>query len=346
MEQTLAIGDWAIITIGRFSKEYTVIGVEARGIIIGDISSPSLLIQGKDNKWQVYGLSEPHSVSFSPPIQGIPVVNDALRTIMMELDYKSLKAFCETDRAAAALCADENFWAQKIEKDYPGALKFKPEDLTFRKQYKHLSYGDRNIYSPLEKGYIHVLDYLQSRGKWEGFVDYEYVIESGAPVSSFIWMLTHEPKVFPGSYDANIAAKFNRLDLLEWMAHLDPPILPDGIDANEILSNATDTTLKWLLDNMIYPSSLVSTALYNNNADFLKKVKIWAPSLRPSRTIIHNVMSNIDYDTLILLKSLDPDFHLTSYQYSQLMGRDDPRIRDWANKEYRQYEKLIPKISK
>jgi hypothetical protein len=350
MERPLDIGDLAVVTIGRFSKEYTIIGVDARGIFIGDATSPSLLVQGRDKKWIVYGLNQPHSVAFTPPILGIPVVNDAMRTIMLKLDYKSLMAFCKTNKTYAALCDDDNFWAQKNNQDYPGSLQFRTSDVTFKQQYENLSYADGDMYRALTQGHEYVLDYLYSLGKYSpiSFGDYfSLITKANAPLSTFIWLATYDPKNIPSGEDiANLAAIHNRLDLLQWMARLKQPRLPHGEGnlGREIIRRGKDETLRWLVNNMPHPQILLNAAVAENRVDILRKFAIWAPHVRPSHGIITDVSQSINYDTLMYLTNLTPPFNMDSDDYYRLKHNFDPRIRAWAGNKFESTPRMSNKL--
>jgi hypothetical protein len=333
MERPLAIGDWAIVTYGRFSKEFPIIGINNRGILIGDESSPSLIVLGANKTWQVYGMKSSHSVSFTPAIQGIPVVNDALRTIMMSLDYASLRGFCETNKKYADLCADENFWAQKIEKDYPGALQYRPSDLTFRKLYKHLSYVDGDIVRALEHGYVYVLDYLFSIGKWVPIdIGVYFGLMAKAPLSSFIWLMNHESTMYHRG--ASVAAEHNRIDILQWMAQLDPPILPEHGNILGVVMRANETTIKWIADHMHDPQLLAQAAVHVNNIKVLRLLASLPHPIFPSMITLETMAYKINYNTLMYLSQSNPQFKISPTLHSNLLKHPDPRVTQWVRKEY------------
>src|SRR5690606_9049897 len=66
----------------------------------------------------------------------------------------------------------------------------------------------------------------------------------------------HQWKRFPGQNGANKAAENGRLDVLQWMAALTPPVIPTNLGANGAAKNGHLEVLVWAaaLDPPVVPS--------------------------------------------------------------------------------------------
>jgi hypothetical protein len=48
----------------------------------------------------------------------IDLPNDLFKLVMLELPYEDLKSLCRTDKRSAKLCGDQNFWREKVGRDF------------------------------------------------------------------------------------------------------------------------------------------------------------------------------------------------------------------------------------
>lgn len=135
MSRPIQTGDIAKIN----DTPYRVEELTSQGILIAleeDPQRQSLLIL-KDDRWQVYGYDQPHEVTFeAAPVQFLTGILEMDQQILMNLDPASLFAACQTNQYAQALCSDDFFWKEKIQRDYgPGVIRLKPADISYQQQY-------------------------------------------------------------------------------------------------------------------------------------------------------------------------------------------------------------------
>jgi hypothetical protein len=90
-------------------------------------------------------LKSPSKLPLSNPLiplrKGLTNVKDVDLIILSKLNDKDLESFCLTNKAAAKLCKDDNFWINRIIEKYgKDALKYKPENKTWRQYYSNIYY--------------------------------------------------------------------------------------------------------------------------------------------------------------------------------------------------------------
>lgn len=150
-ERTVRKGDWAIIHIGTFSKEYTITDITPDGDIHLETPEGVVIVRNIDNSWQVYGANAPNWVEFMEPRSGLSELEEMNMQIMVNLPLKDIESMCRTSPMFRSICGKEYFWKTKFNHDY----RKDPKNVaSWEKLYK--SYGE--IYISGEFHYSEVVD--------------------------------------------------------------------------------------------------------------------------------------------------------------------------------------------
>lgn len=124
MSRTVQEGDLVIINQRGDRYEYVVRGFPQSGGIL--ISPPEQeifsLLAPVDGKWQVYGLTEPHTLEFKTPDEqiGLEVIPEEiiLNEIFSKMSVEEILKSCETNRNINRLCRNESLWRLLFARDF------------------------------------------------------------------------------------------------------------------------------------------------------------------------------------------------------------------------------------
>ncbi len=181
--------------------------------------------------------------------------------ILVQMDDQTLTSACQTDRYISSLCGNDDLWRRRIQRYYPNAEKFKETEKSWKDYYIQLR---KVIWIKLEE---------------EDYADME------------------NDEYFASGVD--YAAHLGYLDVLKWMASMDPPILPDQQDINKSAEKGHMDILKWsaTLNPPIYPSSAISAAS-GGQLDVLKWMTLLNPPIYPKRSAANSAASGGHLDVL------------------------------------------------
>lgn len=219
MSRLIQVGDVAIVHTGKTFQDYPIIGIVPQGILVRSSPGsdlPSLIIQVSPQYWQVYGLNFPHTIEFQEAHIGLSHLPEINTLILLELPYKDLTRVCQSNKEIYKICQDENFWRQKVLRDFPDSASYKPQQLSYHQEYLDLI----TVGSPktaAKKGRLDILIKLEHEG------------------------------LIPNTIGANLAAANGHLNVLEWLKQR--KILPDEDGAEFAAGNGHLDVLKWLADN-------------------------------------------------------------------------------------------------
>jgi len=212
---------------------------------------------------------------------GIPEVDFS---IMLQLNLRSLKNICRTNRYLNSLCQSDYFWKKKIQQDLgQNIVQMKPFGESYRDQYRYIiitgaetaaadgrmdaliwmeRYGDRYIgtetaNAAASNGHLNVLQWLSSMG----IFPVEDVVED-APNNIVNWysivkaIQTGDSDMFENIIAdvsiANLAAHYNRLEILDLLN-----VLPDQVAADNAMINENEEVLEWLAERGVFPSQVM-----------------------------------------------------------------------------------------
>ena len=169
---------------------------------------------------------------------------------MLFMDYKTLTDFCSTNTAFSIACQDDYFWKMKVERDFGMVTQYKPNNITYRQQYKELM----NATDP---------DKAAGDGRMDLLINFArkdlHPMKGGANLAAenghldVLKWLVETFRVYPDIDGALKAAEKGRLDVLQWMAGIE-----DGYIDEEVVNMAAEyghlDIVKWIASSKgLYP---------------------------------------------------------------------------------------------
>jgi hypothetical protein len=131
----------------------------------------------------------------------------------------------------------------------------------------------------------------------------------GGQLDVLKWMASLNPKILPDEEGANGAAYNGHLDVLQWMELLTPKILPNIYGANRAAVNGQLDVLIWmaLLTPKIIPDEEgANEAAENGHLDVLQWMALLTPKIIPDEDGANGAASNGHLDVLDWMESLTP----------------------------------------
>lgn len=123
--------------------------------------------------WTLYQSKVDHNVRFVAqddnyevkPVSvqhvGLTDIDDSDRLILLKLTNNELTRVCRTSHKYAALCRDNQFWGMKLEKDFPGSIRFTRDKNNFKSVYEELlKYKYKDISDAIENRNPNVLIWM------------------------------------------------------------------------------------------------------------------------------------------------------------------------------------------
>jgi hypothetical protein len=101
----------------------------------------------------------------------------------------------------------------------------------------------------------------------------------------------HQWKRFPGRFGADVAAENGRLDVLQWMAKLDPPVVPNETGANSAARSGNLEVLKWMakLSDPVFPDQAgANSAAWYGKLEVLKWMAALSDPVFPNQDGANN----------------------------------------------------------
>ena len=244
MSRTIQVGDLALISAGDQQFPFPITSIDSSGIHASEYTIIPL-----DNQWQVQDYPIPHTVIFyqtspSIPFTGVVELN---WEILLDLDYQALARACQVNKEINKICQDDRFWRDKVRKDF-GVEKYKPEEITYRQQYRDLI--ETNDPDPAaEEGRLDELIVLVARNIFPIQVTADLAASSGNQ-RVLEWLA--ERNILPTENSANAAAYSGHLQVLVWLAARN--ILPTQDGADWAARNGHLQVLEWLAARNILPT--------------------------------------------------------------------------------------------
>lgn len=186
------------------------------------------------------------------------------RLILLDLTLRESQALLETSREYHQISKDEVYWRMRLEQDYPGSSKFKPNDLTWMEHYQkfHISH---KLHNPAEAGYFPVLDWMVERGVKPNLFLVYYPDETLA-LRLMEWLIQHGDSLH--SNHLLDAAYHGHPKVLEWLEEHE--MLPDSDVADQAIHTGQLKVLKWLAGKGIFPARGADTAVEEGHLEVLK----------------------------------------------------------------------------
>lgn len=195
---------------------------------------------------------------------GLSELPELNRLILLELSCSEFLRVCQTSREYYEYSQDQVFWKMRLEKDYPGASKFKPEDLTYSEHYRQF-YISFKLHNPAEAGYFPVLDWMVEKGDKPDLF-WVYYPDETLSLRLMEWLLQHGKTL----HDNRLldAADHGHLKVLKWLeAH---EMIPDSDTADRAIETGQLEVLKWLARKGIFPSWGADLAVEHGHLEVLK----------------------------------------------------------------------------
>src|SRR5579863_5477045 len=151
------------------------------------------------------------------------------KQFLIRLEDKDFRNLCQVDKSFAKLCtspSSENVYHERFKWWFrEDLLQFKELGMTWKEFYNR-------VFDFMNKEHDYMYIYkLYANGK---------LIEI-----KILYHLETDP-LLTNQTGANLAAKYGQLEILKWLALLNPPILPDDDGVDSAIENGQLKVLKWL----------------------------------------------------------------------------------------------------
>ena len=137
--------------------------------------------------WKMSTLKTPHILTFFSR-STLTGVSEITKLILLNLDLRDLRKACQTDKYISQICQDEDFWRQKVERDFGREISsLKRREVSYREQYLDLDHlrmkfiFKDNLINALAKRRLDMVVYLL-----ETFPEYRYIIRTTTVLGSLI----------------------------------------------------------------------------------------------------------------------------------------------------------------
>lgn len=170
--------------------------------------------------------------------------------ILLDLPYEDLMSACLASKEIYQVCQDQNFWRQKIIRDFGlDVIPYKPQKETFFQQYRHLV-TVRDPYEEIKGGNIDGLIVLARNGYRFTTKDADNAVDFGQ-LAILNWL--NQQGILPNPLFSSItAAKHGDFDIVKWLDQ--HGIHPDVYTANWAAVNRHQNIVDWLAERGIHPN--------------------------------------------------------------------------------------------
>lgn len=227
--------------------------------------------------------------------------------ILVQMDDQTLTSACRIDKYISTLCKDPQLWESRVKTYYPGADVYKDENKSWKDYYYHLMTTMEDTMIDIMISIDDQLDYREDDSEWlednslnraaiRGYldvlrwlmqdvtdIDLTEVANSaayGGHLNILQSLASLDPPILPDERGANDAAGHGHLHILQWLGSLNPPILPDADGPVGAAAMGHVNTLQWMA-NLNPPNLIdgegVDLAVKNGHLNVLQ----WAASLNP-----------------------------------------------------------------
>jgi len=241
MDRTIQIGDSAIVSVGDQKFSYPIVSIDPLAI-----RTSNYLLIPVGNQWQIQGYNTPHTVTFvqRSTFTGVPEID---WNILLRLDSLSLTRACQTSPTVNQICQNEEFWRAKIRRDLGELDRYKPDEISYQKQYQDLIQA-KDPNNAARDGRLDLLILLGSKNLFPDRLGIGLAAENGH-LHVLQWLAESDIRLPRGI--AFLAASSGRLNILQWLAERE--ILPDQLGANWAAREGHIHVLQWLADRNIFP---------------------------------------------------------------------------------------------
>ena len=259
MSRSVQVGDLAFVRLGDQETQYTVLAIDGNNIYIGQPGvNTGSLIYYQNGIWRVYGAENiPYVVEFqaatTSPIastSNFPSDPFVLVQILSQLSNKDLDQACQTNPDVNLVCQGDDLWIMKLQNEFK--LSRSDYDENPRELYQRLYRRFDAIYIPTyhqaddasRDGDLPALKYLVSLGVLPEDGANEAAYNGKLEIVEYLASLN--PPILPNQLGVDGAAEYGHLDVVQYLASLNPPILPDQDGANWAARNGQLDMVKYL----------------------------------------------------------------------------------------------------
>lgn len=224
--------------------------------------------------------------------------------ILNYLDDLSMVRYFLTYKSAEPI---DEFWSIRIKKIFGQvALNFN-KDLTFKKWYillKKTSLDERGVTVAARENNLELLKWLYYNNIYPCNLNMIMAAHEGK-IEICQWLAQLDYPILPNEKIADIAATNGKLKLLKWLALLQKPIYPSKTGLDAAADEGFIDILKFYANLEIYPSSVgLNKALAKSNLDILNWSLTLKEPIMPSKEGINRLIYNGHENMLELIKDL------------------------------------------
>ena len=199
-------------------------------------------------------------------LTGIP---DIERLVLLRLPYRDLLAACTSTTVVNVYCQDDWFWHDKVATDFGPVVNYKPEGMSYRRQYQDLNtIIELRVMNYAEAARDKRSDLLIAMAMLGLFGAAQYPEDIANEVARFglldalQWFAQYN--VYPTESGVLEAAANGHLPVLQWMEQT-RQMLPDVDGLDSAATTGHLPILQWAAQRGLFPSVYgANGAAYNN----------------------------------------------------------------------------------
>jgi hypothetical protein len=241
--------------------------------------------------------------------------------ILVQMDDQTLTSACMTERYISSLCRNDDLWRRRIQRYYPDAEKFKEEGKSWKDYYVQLR---KVIWIKSEEE-----DYADMENDEYFASGIDYAVHLGY-LDVLKWMASMDPSNIPDPQDLNSAAEKGYMDILEWSAELNPPIYPSS--ACSAARGGQLDVLEWMtqLNPPIYPNkSSANAAAMGGHCNVLRWIASFDPAIYPDEEGASSAAWEGHLDVLKWMATLNPPIYPFQYATYGAAGGGHLNVLKW-----------------
>ena len=282
--------------------------------------------------------------------------------LFLEMDYPTLMNLCQGNRQIYDFCQSEYFWQQKLFRDYPDLVQYKPLEMTYQEHYRSLYYLPdisesiensrldqiilhhrnekelikENLFISAAKGDIYILDWAFQTLNLVPFPDTYYYAAVNNRYNVLDWLYAHNIE-FPEEIQINNfwyefiggiihTMRFSSLPVLLWLEQ-------HGVDLNDWTANDAVyhnqlQLLQWLERNRGYLPDVLGANMAAGNGNLELLTWLYERDIRPNQDGAREAAGEGKLDVLKWMSTfLEP----TSEWANMAKGYKHQDILDWLS---------------